>query len=429
MIRRLCALAAVLSLLVTGVAVASGSAEEESAPEEGVSLRMYTQYTDENETVPMDYAVAQMEEIMPGVELEIEVRARDDNQKIKTYAAAGALPDIFDANADIIETFRRSNNILPLNSYVEELGVAERLSPATRELLYSDDGNIYAIPTVGPWVALMYYNEAVFEQHGVAIPTDYEGFLAAVETFSANGVIPVSLFAKEKWPGVQLFDMIATRFDSRGIVALDRGEALMSDAPYRRAVERLAELIDAGIVVPGAFSTGYDQAYAQFVEGRAAMLVNGAWALSTLYEDLGEDAGFFEAYPLADAGRMETVRWNYSGGGSPGGFAVNPYSENRDIAARYAIQLAMAYAEGGTVKKGFPPVVSDSPEPENGYNPLQRAFWADAGNIETNTTFAWGLTNAQFKTALEDNVQKLMAGTMNAEEFIEAMDRAIEAQL
>jgi len=410
------------------VAGASGTGEDTGAGDDQVDLRVYTQYTDESETVPMDYAVEEMATVMPEVDLEIEVRARDDNQKIKTYAAAGALPDIFDANADIIETFRRSNNILPLNEYVEALGVEEKLSPAMRDLMYHDDGNIYAIPVVGPWVALMYYNKAVFDRYNVPVPTNYDEFLSAVETFAANDVIPVSLFAKEKWPGVQLFDMVATRFDPRGIVALDADQALMSDAPYRNAVARFVELIDAGIVVPGAFSTGYDQAYAQFVEGRAAMLVNGAWALSSLYDDLGDDAAFFPSYPLADADRMADVQWNFSGGASPSGFAVSPYSENVDTAARYAVQLALAYAEGGTVKMGFPPVVKDSPDPEDGYNPLQRAFWDGAGNIETNTTFAWGLGDAQFKTALEDNVQKLLAGTMSETEFIEAMDRAIQAQ-
>lgn len=424
---RVLLLALLIGIVASGSAFASGSAETDASAEGQVDLRIYTQYTDESETIPMDYAVEKMAEAMPDVDLEIEVRARDDNQKIKTYAAAGALPDIFDANADIIETFRRSNNILPLNPYVEELGVEDQLSPAMRDFLYHDDGNIYAIPNVGPWVALIYYNKAVFEEYNVPVPTNYREFRSAVETFAANDVIPVSLFAKEKWPGVQLFDMIATRFDPRGIIALDRGQAAMSDRPYRRAVERLAELVDAGIVVPGAFSTGYDQAYAQFVEGRAAMLVNGAWALSTLYDDLGDDAAFFEGYPLADAGQMESVRWNLSGGASQGGFAVSPYAENRDIAARYAVQLALAYAEGGTVKHGFPPVVTNSPEPEEGYNPLQRAFWSTAGNIETNTTFAWGLTDARFKTALEDNVQKLMAGTMTVEQFIEAMDRSIPA--
>ena len=421
------AMGMVLMLVTTGFAIAGGQGEESATPDGRVDLRIYTQYTDDNEKVPTDYAVEQMREVIPNVDVEIEIRARDDNQKIKTYAAAGALPDIFDANADIIETFRRSNNILPLNEYVAEMGVEERLSPAAREMLYHEDGNIYAIPNVGPWVALMYYNKAVFDEYGVEVPTNYQEFLAAVRDFRQHDVIPVSLFAREKWPGVQLFDMIATRFDPRGVTALDEGQALMSDPAYRRAVDRLAELVEAGIIVPGAFSTGYDQAYAQFVEGRAAMLVNGAWALSTLYADMGDDVDFFTGYPLADADQTDAVRWNYSGGGAVGGFAVSPYSENRDIAARYAVQLALAYAEGGTIKKGFPPVVSDSPEPEGGYDPLQRAFWNQAENIASTTTFAWGLTNAQFKTALEDNVQKLMAGTMTTNQFVEAMDRVIQA--
>lgn len=414
-----------ICLMVPWIAFATGQAEEEG--DETVNLRLYTQYTDETETIPTDYAIEQLKDEMPNVEVEIEVRARDDNQKIKTYAAAGALPDIFDANADIIETFRKSNNILPLNPYVEELGIESRLSPAMQKLLYHEDGNIYAVPNVGAWVAVMFYNKTLFDEYDVDVPTNYEELLEAVRVFSENDVIPLSLFAKEKWPGVQLFDVIATRYAPEGVVALDKGNALMSDEPYRRAAEQLVDLVDAGLIVPGAFSTGYDQAYAQFVEGRAAMLLNGAWAMSTLYEDMGDDVAMFDWYPVVPEGRERATRWNMSGGAWPGGFAVSPYSENKDVAARYAIQLSLAYAEGGTVKLGFPPVTKDSPEPEEGYNPVQRDFWSDAGNIETTTTFPWGLEDAQFKTAIEDNVQKLMAGTMTVDSFVTAMDRAIQA--
>lgn len=426
--KRACMFAMIAVVVFAMQVSAVGSSEGRDGADGPIELRLYTQYSDESETVPVDYAIARMQELMPEARVEIEVRARDDNQKIKTYAAAGGLPDIFDANADIIETFRRSNNILVLNTYVEELGIEEHLSPAIRELLYHEDGNIYAIPNVGPWVALMFYNQALFEEYGVTVPSNYAELIQAIEVFNDNDIIPLSLFAQEKWPGVQLFDVIATRFDARGVVALDRGQAHMSDAPYRRAVQRLHELIEAGLIVPGAFSTGYDQAYAQFVEGRAAMLLNGAWALSSLYADMGNDVAFFEGYPVVTAGEESSRRWVMSGGASPVGFAVSPYSEHRDVAARYAIQLALAFAEGGTVRLGFPPVVTDSPEPEAGYDPLQAAFWSSAGNIESTTTFPWGLEDAQFKTALEDNVQKLMAGTIDVEEFIRAVDRAIDAE-
>ena len=421
---RYSALVLLLGFAGTAAIFAAGSAGG-GQDDETVTLRLYTQYTDDSETVPADYAVGAMKTIMPNVEVEIEIAARDDNQKIKTYAAAGGLPDIFVADNEVIETFRRSNNILPLNDYVDELGIEALLSPARQQLLYNEDGNIYAIPTVGTWVALMYYNKPVFERYGVDIPRSYPEFLQAVRTFAANDMIPLSLFAKEKWPGVQFFDLLATRFTPEGVAALDRAEALASDEPYALAVTRLEELLDAGLIVPGAFTTGYDQAYAQFVEGKAAMLMNGAWALTSLYEDMGDDAGLFEGYPLMDAGRENEVRWVMSGGAAPGGFGVSPYSDHKETAALYAIQLALKFAEGGTLKKGFPPVVADSPEPEGGYNPLQRAFWSTAGKIESTTIFPWGFTNPIIKTNIEDNVQKLMADTMTGDEFIAAMDRVI----
>jgi len=67
----------------------SSAAESSSAgPAEKVTLKIYAQYSDDSEKVPYDYAKTAMQKIMPEVELELIQQAQDDDQKIKTYAAA-----------------------------------------------------------------------------------------------------------------------------------------------------------------------------------------------------------------------------------------------------------------------------------------------------------------------------------------------------
>lgn len=39
----------------------------------------------------------------------------------------------------------------------------------------------------------MYYNKAIFEENGVAVPTTYEEYRQVCDTLVANGVTPVAL--------------------------------------------------------------------------------------------------------------------------------------------------------------------------------------------------------------------------------------------
>lgn len=54
-----------------------------SATDGKVKLKIYAQYSDEDTKAPYDYAVAALKNEMPNVELELDVQAQDDGQKIK----------------------------------------------------------------------------------------------------------------------------------------------------------------------------------------------------------------------------------------------------------------------------------------------------------------------------------------------------------
>ena len=88
------------------------------APAETVKLKIYTQYSSDDEKQPFDYAVEKMKTIMPNVELELEIAAQDDNQKIKTYAASGNLPDIFNATTDKIKRHGKSKGVATIRNVV-----------------------------------------------------------------------------------------------------------------------------------------------------------------------------------------------------------------------------------------------------------------------------------------------------------------------
>lgn len=414
-------LTVIVTLSITGFLKKTNA----SSKDQMIKLRIYAQYSSDDEKQPFDYAVAQMKKIMPNVELDLEVMAQDDNQKIKTYAATNNLPDIFVATTDIIESFKKSNNILNLNKYVKELGIEQQFLPSSLSLLKDSNGDTWAIPDAGQFAAMLYYNKAVFTKNNVKVPTDYEEFLSAVKKFKAKGVIPLALFAKEKWPGVQLFDILASREDPKGIVKLDLANGKASDTPYRDAANKIVELVNAGLLPKGAFNLSSDDAGALFKTGKAAMYLSGAWSMGDLGSSMKNNVGLLY-YPVENAKDMYKVKWNMSGGGYNSGLGVSPYSKYKDIAAKYTCQFALEFAKGRIIKRGDPnPILKAVLKPENGYNAIQQQYVKDSAKFKTMTCFDWGLTNAKFKAGIEDEVNTLLAGDYTVDEFVKNVDKVI----
>jgi len=332
------------------------------ASEVKVKLRIYAQYADEDTKLPYDYAVAELKKEMPNVELELDIQAQDDNQKLKTYAATGNVPDIFQANLDIINTFKESGNILELDSYTNEYGFKDKVLPNAMNTFVMDDGHTWAFPYAGNEVALLYYNKEVFEQNGVNVPETYDELMDAVKTFKSKGIIPMSLFAKEKWPCVALYDMLATRNDIEGIKKLDQGKAKASDPAYKNAAERLNALVKEGLLPKGVTSMNYDQAVALFYEGKAAMFINGQWEIEAASKALGDKLGYMY-YPAADAASVEKTKYAFSGSGGPGGYAVSAKSANKELAAKVAAFISLKYAEYKYTQKPTPIVATRVDKP------------------------------------------------------------------
>src|SRR5690606_9355982 len=74
-----------------------------------------------------------------------------------------------------------------LTQPAEERGWADMLSPSLRTTaVYDEDGVMgsgswYGVPNYGEFV-LVYYNQEMFEEHGVEVPTTLEEFEAVMDT-------------------------------------------------------------------------------------------------------------------------------------------------------------------------------------------------------------------------------------------------------
>ena len=408
-----------LSLVLT-LSLATALAEGET-----VKLTIYAQYADDDTKVPYDYAVEKLAEAYPNVELELIVQAQDDGATLLALAASGQLPDIYQTGSGILTTFRQSKQVMVLNDAAQETGFIDKVYPSCYDFLYADDGNIYAFPYAGQEYVLWYCNTALFAQYGLELPTTYDELLNCIAVFNENDVIPMALFGQEGWITSSMYDVIATRYAAGGIKALDQGEASIADQAYVSAAETLAALVEAGMFQTSVTTTNYDQASELFLTGQAAMFLNGQWYIESATEALGDDVCWIY-YPSYDAASYESGKAVFAGGGSVSGYAVNPDSENADLAAEVAAFISEKYCEAKIMLRNNPLVALNVGMTNDTLPAMMTELVATIPSMTSTTAFTWGLTDTVFTEAIATWTQALVSGEYTVDEFVTEINAAME---
>lgn len=399
---------------------------ETTGSEEKITLSIYAQYADDDTKIPFDYAVEQLAIEYPNVELELDIESQDDGQKLQTYAATGNLPDIFRVELAQIETFKTSGNIMVLNDISDQIGFTDKVYDSCKNILYNEDGNIYAFPYAGNEVNIWFYNKALFEEYNLEVPKTFDDLLNVIAVFKENDIIPMTIFAQEKWITTSLFDAIATRYNAGGIYTLDKEENQITEEAYVNAANTMNKLVQAGLLPDGVTNMNYDQAAEMFYNGESAMFMCGQWEIESSYAALGDDADWMY-YPAQDEETYEASKTVWSGGGAPSGFAVNPNSDNKELAAEVAAFISEKFCEAKLLYRSNPLIAVDvDVVPDEELTPMMQKLADVLPDTTSNTTFAWGLTNSIFKTGIEDQTQFLCTAQYTADEFITEMEKIME---
>ena len=139
------------------------------------------------------------------------------------------------------------------------------------------DGKIYGVPYSTP-VMGVFYNTEIFEKNGIAVPKTYEEFIAACTKLKAAGVLPIaaggangSAWALEISVGV----VGPTVYGGGFYDEMMSGKAKFTDPRYVAALQRVKDL--APFYSDGFAGVDYTTATQQFISGKAAMFLGGAW--------------------------------------------------------------------------------------------------------------------------------------------------------
>ena len=204
---------------------------------------------------------------------------------LATRLQAGDPPDSWQGHAgqELIGTYVAGKQIESLNALYEEQGWLA-VMPETLIPLISQGGNIYSVPVNIHRANVLWYNPAVLEANGVAVPTTMDEWFAAMDTLKAAGVQPLAL--GEQWTKMHLMETVLL-----GTLGPDKynglwdGSTDWSSAEVKTALDNYAKVLTYANTDSASLS--WQDAAQLVVNGDAAFNVMGDWA-EGYFRELGK---------------------------------------------------------------------------------------------------------------------------------------------
>ena len=136
-----------------------------------------------------------------------------------------------------------------------------------------------------------WYNEGLFEDLGISVPTTYEELLEICEVIKANGIAPFTFQGRYPLYMTAGF-LLPFAIRVGGIQALVDAENLVPGAWnnefFLKAAEMTQELLEKGYFQDGALGMTHTESQVEFLQGRAAMIPCGTWLEAEMIEQIPE---------------------------------------------------------------------------------------------------------------------------------------------
>lgn len=352
---------------------------------------------------------------------------KDASNIIKIKFASDEVPDIMTTYE---QGFVDEGKYLDLSEYDE---LWSRLSPSIKEACTDiKTGNQYRICT-NMTMAGFFYNKEIFDELGLEMPDNWDDFEVLLETIKTEkpDVTPWFIFGSEAWHLGHLIEFIPHGYLKSTLGTVEAKRAMLdndkeklrfgeADGPMAVFGQKMLDLQSKGLVNQDVLTATSDNCVQDFVSGKAAMLSNGMWVISSILEanPQMQDKIGFAPYPAYMPDSEPVVL-----SAEDSGYSISATTEHKEEAIEFLNFLFLAenqqkYSEAAKAPSAFTDV---------------DAKWApDTIVAEVNSALEEavniGFTNEKPAGFSGDDagrmVQELLAGQYTAEEFAKAYEKS-----
>jgi raffinose/stachyose/melibiose transport system substrate-binding protein len=156
------------------------------------------------------------------------------------------------------------------------------------------DEKIYGLPVEIIYEAL-FINTDIFKKYEVNAPVTYEDFMVLVRLFASKGVVPIAYNYQAE--GTYLYQNIVAQMGG----LKDGGDIEI----FKQGMEKMKELYDRRAFPEDAYLISNSQRNELFLDGEAAMIVQGSWFTRNIYEAGMVDKVDMVPFPVFDKENQE----------------------------------------------------------------------------------------------------------------------------
>lgn len=284
-----------------------------------------------------DAAVAEFEAANPAIDIVMEAVADEPyKDKIRVLMASDQVPDIyFSWSGEFGRKFAREGRTLDLTEALAKPEWQGRFAAASLEP-FQFEGKQFGIP-VNVDSKYMIYNKAIFEKHGLSVPTTFAEFIALNDALLAAGEVPIAYGNQAPWAATHYIGDLFAKMVPHDVRLADYqllapADQLYTHPGYVEALALYKSFGDKGYFNNGANAISHQQARGAFIAGRSAMvyleLVEFYMLADTPVAEQGW--GFFPLPPMEGAaGRNDLLT------GAPDGFLISAKTEHPEEALAF----------------------------------------------------------------------------------------------
>ena len=218
-----------------------------------------------------------------GVKVNINVIGWDEYWTLLAAGAqGGTMPDVFWMHSNTASMYMEEGLLLNLDEYIaadENMDLSVYYPGITE--LYSMDGSQFAIPKDHDTIALL-YNEAIFNEYGVDVPTDdwnWGDVAAATKAITEASGGKVYGYAMNTSNNQDGWYNLVEGYGGHIITDDHKGTTIGSDEA-KAGMEQMRQILEYAVPQTSLSESGTDQ---QFISGTAAMISQGSWMINNFY--------------------------------------------------------------------------------------------------------------------------------------------------
>ncbi len=296
----------VLCLLIATAVISSSifaqGASEKDSSDKKITLTMLDFFVPgEGNTEAFEAVLADFEEANPNITIDEETISNSSvKTKVQTLAVADELPDIFCLKGQMTKSFVENGKVLDMSEYLNE---NPQWRDSFKEGVFSNftiQDKVYGIPFQVTNTCI-YYNDKIMKDAGIEeFPTTWDGFIEACEILRAKGITPIVLGNKGKWNAESvIMSTLGNRLTGDQwyeSIRYNTG-AKYTDPEFVAALQALSDLAAVGAFNTDVNSIDNLQQLQVFMNGKAAMTIDGTWAIPNL--DANSPDGVHENIKIA----------------------------------------------------------------------------------------------------------------------------------